>query len=565
MKCISSQAAKSYFASLFFLATIITSNPASAQVFKGSAGSLTIKAGEITFYPSENTTLSEIAAQFTQNPNNWQAIAKHNKLKTNQTMGIGSSIAIPSELLPEEPSQATVIAMAGEVMEIKKNGSESNLAMGNVVQEGSQLKTGKNGFLTLSLPDNSRISIPSNSQVAIAKLRMAKYTRSPRTEIRLVQGKVESKVSPLSSNRGRFEVTSPLAIAGVRGTHFRVGVNENGIGNEVLEGGVAVGQQEKPNALVLPAGQGNIINKTGVGNPVALLQAPNLKTDYLLQERPALHFTVDSIPEAARYRAQISLDMSAQNIIAESYSQENRFKFDGIADGNYFIRLTAIDKNNLEGMPYVTAFKHKANPIPPFTLQPKKKVRSETLEFLWTESSEAKSYHLQIAKDPSFQQIVTDQANLKQTSFYTSQLPFGDYFWRVATVTETNGKPDQGPFSVPDAFTTLAPQTMNTFADSGSDQLEFSWPGEAGQTYEVQVADEPSFKLPILNQQSKQANLSMARPAPGEYFIRVRATDADGFVGQFCKPQKFEIHMRWMTGSGELLNSAGGTVRPNKP
>jgi hypothetical protein len=61
----------------------------------------------------------------------------------------------------------------------------------------------------------------------------------------LSEGKVESRVTSLSSNKGRFEVRSPLAVAGVRGTHFRVGINPDGTANEVLEGGVAVGTGNK--------------------------------------------------------------------------------------------------------------------------------------------------------------------------------------------------------------------------------------------------------------------------------------------------------------------------------
>lgn len=543
----------------------LSASPSYAQFLRGIPGSVTIKAGEITYYPTENTTLSDIALQFTNDINNWRAIAKHNKIANDRTISIGASIVIPTELLPEEPSQATVVAIAGEVIEIKKTGAESALVTGGILLEASQIRTGKNGFVSLALPDNSRISIPSNSLVALAKLRKSKFTQSPRTEIRIINGKVESKVSPLSNSKGRFEVTSPLAIAGVRGTHFRVGVNPESVGNEVLEGGVAVGEANRfdpAKALILPAGKGNIITPFGVGAPIDLLPKPELEDGFQLQERPVLQFTFKPVPNATQYRAQISRDQTAQNIVAEGFAKDLRSKFDGIPDGSYFVRITAVDANQLEGIPATFSFTQKANPVPPFTLGPKNKVRAESVEFSWAEQNEAKSYHLQVASDAKFKNIVLDQANLTGTSFNTSQLAYGSYFWRIATVGDLKGKPDHGPFSDAQSFVSMAPQTMNSFADNGSDQIEFSWPGEAGQSFQVQIATDASFTRPFLDQKVAQTKLSLPRPEAGEYFIRVRATDADGFVGTFSKAQKFEIQLRWVSGNGEPIQSSSGAVKP---
>src|SRR3546814_14277458 len=74
---------------------------------------------------------------------------------------------------------------------------------------GVKISTGANSFLTLQLSDASRISLPSNSSVELAKLRKTLYTGSPRTEIKLLQGKVVSRVSPLDTNQGNFEISTP--------------------------------------------------------------------------------------------------------------------------------------------------------------------------------------------------------------------------------------------------------------------------------------------------------------------------------------------------------------------
>lgn len=540
----------------------VVSAPSLAQKLKGNPGTFSVTPAEVTYYALERDTLTSIAKQFTDKPSNWDLIGKRNKIGNDRTIPVGSGIIIPAELLAEEISSAKVYAMAGKVLEIKKNGLESELEVGSIVTEGSQIVTGKNSFATLVLVDDSRVSVPSNSQINLAKLRVTKYTKSPRTEIKLVQGKVESKVTPLSQNKGRYEVTSPLAIAGVRGTHFRVGINDNGIGNEVLEGGVAVGKKETPNAILLPAGQGNVVSATSVGKAIELLPTPSLVDGYQLQERPTLQFTLNPVSNAVAYRAQISTDAQAQNIVSESLNKEARFKFDNLIDGAYFIRVTALDANNLEGVPAIQAFVLKARPEPPFLLQPKHKVRAESVTFKWTETNIAKSYRLQVASDLQFKNIVLDQDKIKGVELSTSQLGLGQYFWRVATVIEKDAAPDQGPFSSAQAFSVLAPQGMNTVNDTGENNMNFSWPAEPGQSFLVQIARDPDFKKIYFSKDLDVASLTIPRPENGVYYIRVRATDADRFIGNFSPAQKFEIRLRWTTGNGEPLNSSGGAVRP---
>ncbi len=549
---------------LILMLMTIVSLPSFAQKQKGIPGSIKTDTTGITYYALERDTLITIAKQFTASTNNWEALGKLNHIGNDRAIPIGYGIMIPAEMLIEEASQATVIALAGTVREKKNNNSESALSVGSIVVEGSQIITEKNSFVTFSLPDDSRISVPSNSQVSLSKLRMTKYIKSPRTLIKLVQGRIESKVSPLTQNKGRFEVSSPLAIAGVRGTHFRVGVNEAGIANEVLEGGVAVGNKEKPNALVLPAGQGNIVSTAGVGKAVDLLPAPNLQAGFELQERPSLQFAVTPVADAVSYRAQISKDQQGQNVIAESLDKDLRFKFDGIEDGQYFIRVTAIDKNQLEGIPSTSAFTLKARPEPPFPLQPKHKVRAATVNFKWTQSSEAKSYHLQIARDIHFTQIVLDQTAINGTEFSTEALNIGNYYWRVASLIERHNAMDQGPYSPAQSFSLLATQSMNAFSDTGENNLNFSWPAEPGQSFLVQVSQDSDFKKLLLSKDVDQANLSMPRPEAGIYYIRVRATDPDRFIGNFSKPQKFEVILRWTTSGGGPLSSDSGAVQPSK-
>ena len=537
--------------------------PALAEKPASQPGTIVNTPPDMTYFALEGDTLSSIAKRFTDKSSNWATLGKRNKIANDRAIPVGSAIVIPLELLPEEASVAKVVALAGLSTAKKIDGTETAIALGDILTEGNRISTGKNGFLSIALPDESRISIPSHSQVTLAKLRMTKYTKSPRTEINLMQGRVESKVSPLNSNKGRFEVTSPLAIAGVRGTHFRVEINDDGVANEVLSGGVAVGKKEKPNALLLPAGKGNIISGAGVGKAIDLLPAPVLTDNFQLQSKPTIQFSVVKMNGAQAYRAQIASDASAQNILMESRITSDRFKFDGLPDGAYFTRVTAIDTAGLEGLPSIQAFTLKARPEPPFNVQPKAKLRAETVNFVWTEAADAMNYRLQVATDAEFKHLLIDQADITAVQYSTGKLVNGNYFWRIATIAHKAGLTDQGPFSDTQSFSLFPPQAMNPVTDTGDNLLSFNWPSEPGQKFLLEIAQDASFSSLYLSENLTQPQISIPRPEAGLYFIRVKATDPDGYVGAFSATQKVDIFTRWVSGSGDPVNSTGGVIRPN--
>lgn len=544
------------------LAALLTYSPLlMAAKIAGEPGSIVATPPDMTYYTLQGDTLTGIAKRFTNQSRNWEVLSKRNQIADDRAIPIGTAIRIPANLLPEEASEARVVALAGNPTYTAADGIETTLAIGTVVKEGSKIATGKNGFLTLAFPDESRVSIPSNSKVSLSKLRKTKYIASPRTEISLSEGKVESRVTSLASNKGRFEVRSPLAVAGVRGTHFRVGINADGTANEVLEGGVAVGTgNKKTNELILPAGKGNIVGANGVGKAVDLLPPPVLEAGYAIQTRPTVQFIAQKSAVTAAYRVQIARDAQALDVLAENRFKENRFKFDGLEDGQYFVRLTAIDALGLEGLPLTTAFTLKARPEPPFSIQPKNKVRVASVDFTWTEAAHAYAYHLQVAKDAGFKNIILDQADIKDVQF-SGTLPQGEYFWRIATVIQKNGQFDQGPYGDIQSFQKLPPQAAASFSDSQSKQISFNWTAEPGQKFLIQIALDAEFKRLYLSQESDQAELKIPRPTAGEYYIRVRATDADGYVGAFSATQKITVQSRWTTSDGEAVQSGSGAVR----
>jgi hypothetical protein len=107
----------------------------------------------------------------------------------------------------------------------------------------------------------------------------------------------------------------------------------------------------------------------------------------------------------------------------------------------------------------------------------------------------------------------------------------------------------------------MRPQTMAPVRDSGGKELSFGWPAEPGQSFLLQIAHDAGFKDLYLEKQLLQPGLSIPRPEPGTYYIRVRATDADGYVGAFSATQKLNIFSRWTSSDGQPVDTSGGPAR----
>lgn len=432
--------------------TLPTTSPASplATATTFGPGNITIGAASITYFARQGDTLTSIAQQYTDKAGNWKALGKLNRINDDSAIPIGMPIIIPGELLGETPAKATVVAMTGTVTAEAADGATLYLTIGSTVGEGAQIRTSNNSFLTLALTDQSRISVPSNSRLQLSKLRTARYLYRPRTELLLLRGRVESRVSPLEANHGRFEVRTPLSVAGVRGTHFRVGLLGEGaakrIATETLEGRVAVaqaGQSTLPDDIVLTRGKGAITDRKAVGAMVDLLPAPALmpgngpsKLEYLSAKIP-----LAAVPGAAAYHLQIARDPEARNLLAENRASVPMLSIAGVPQGQYFAQVSAIDRSGLEGM----------SSIVPIILMPANDGRnsmlkmpsapkvagsdSKTVTLRWTPVA-GRAMRVQLARNSDFSALLVNRLSPAGEA-QLARPPFGTYYARVEILDES--------------------------------------------------------------------------------------------------------------------------------
>jgi hypothetical protein len=116
----------------------------------------------------------------------------------------------------------SLTTVEGPAFRVPKGGGEQPAQPGAAVELEDTLRTGPGGHLKLTLTDQSVLVLGSDSELLVERAEFEEQDRS-RVSLRLVVGAVWAKVKKvLAGSDATFEVSAARAVAGVRGTIFRV-------------------------------------------------------------------------------------------------------------------------------------------------------------------------------------------------------------------------------------------------------------------------------------------------------------------------------------------------------
>ena len=520
------------------------------------------------FTVSAGDTLIGLSQRYLEQPTDWPKLQRLNKIANPKRLRPGSMVRIPVAWMREEKASAEVLSVAGAA----SGADGAKLAVGARLAPGAVVRTEADGFVNLRAPDGSLIAVQPRSEARLGNLSRYANTDIFSTLLRMVTGRVEAVVNKLNG-ASRFEVQTDLAVAGVRGTKFRVAADRGGASGkpsaqtEVLEGTVgfaAVGAGGPANpsaqAVVVAAGYGSITDENGKPRAAsALLPAPQIEAAAALQERLVARFRFPPVAGAGRYQAQVANDRDFRMGIGDAAFTTPEIKFADLPDGEYFLRARAVDGLGLEGIDAVFAFRVKARPEPPLTTLPAAdgKLRATTAAFNWAANPQAASYRIQIAEDEAFTRVVQDQS-VVEVDFTSAALPFGEYHWRVRSVGGSGPAADAGPWGDSRKFILRPPPKSPEPPEETSNGIAFNWSGEPGQRFLLQVARDALFTQLVEARELTEPKATIARPPQGTYYLRIRATDADGFVGPFTAPQRFVVINRVIDSGGANLTTGNG-------
>lgn len=407
-------------------------------------------------------TLYEVAQRYLTDARGWRALALLNHVSAPRRLPPGTMLRLPLALLRRDSMPVSIVALSGLVTARARSSAKGAggsgespsvpLLLGRILGEDDTVSTGPDGFATLELDDGSYISIAPNSRILLSVLRKMALTGIEDHVIELQRGEVSNEVTHAKQQGDRFEVRTPSIVAGVRGTRFRVNELPAMTAVEVLDGTVAVGasahagkDESQAGSAGAPsqfvgAGQGSATPNGGaVGAPQALLPPPQLIHPGRVQDGKLVTFDVEPAPGAAGYRVQIARDADLLDLIRDARVQAPRATFSDVPDGTYFVRVSSIDTSGLEGIPRVYAFERRANELSATAVA---SALSHEYRFAWRTSraDPHTRFRLILSRHEDLRDPIVDAVDLAEPSLVISDLPAGDYYWRVVAEQYDHGR-----------------------------------------------------------------------------------------------------------------------------
>lgn len=396
-------------------------------------------------------SLWKISNDYLKSPEYWPKVQTLNNIEKTRQIPPGTRLTIPVEWLKQQPVSAEVIRFRGDVALIR-HGKSSPLERSDSLKLGDGIRTGKNSSISIRFYDGSYALVLPESEIYLEVLEGQKDKGLANTLIKIVNGRVESKVTQQKKG-SRYQIKTPAAVAAVRGTEFRVGFarKSDTMHSEVLEG--VIGVSGSGVTQDVRAGYATIAK---VGSPPTaprqLPAAPDLSG---LSNRTAerdVSYQWGALDNVLQYRAQLAEDDGFSQIINDTLLDVPHVTWEALVPSTYYMRVRAVDDMGLEGFSAQHVFTVIEPLRAPDATSPGDGISMDArrLFIAWSNITDASFYQLQLASDAVFSKDRVEYNSLVNNHFKPmDQLPAGEYYWRVRSVSRSGG---QSEFSAPRRF-----------------------------------------------------------------------------------------------------------------
>ncbi|MFZ0256416.1 MAG: FecR domain-containing protein [Gammaproteobacteria bacterium] len=495
--------------------------------------------------PGDN--LWKLSKNYLKQLDRWSDLQAHNKIEDPQHIPPGTPIRIPIAWLKHQPVPARVVAARGTVELVASLGRPPlPLAAGAELHVGNRIQTSSNSSATLQFADRSLLLIQADTSLVLDTLSAFGKTGMVDTRMRLQRGRGESQVAPATGPSSRYQITTPAAVAAVRGTRFRVAaVAIAGTTRaEVIKGRV---EFEGAGVRRLVAAGFGVVAEIGKppSEPLKLLSPPDLSRLPFGVKRLPLTFQWLPVDAARAYRAQVFADATFRRLLLEQRVKSPRVQWAALLDGHYVLRVRAIDGMGLEGLNADHHFTLDTGPKAPLLLEPRDgaTLRTSRPQFRWQAPSSATRVRLQVARDPAFNDIVFEVRDYDAAVSLQPQKPLlpGVYYWRIAS---QRVNADDGPFGAPRRFRlqALLAQSRVWPPSIENRRVRVTWQATPHAVrYRCQFAQSAEFTQIIAEQVVKEPRCRIDPLSQGTYYFRVQGFSAEGIAGPFSNVVPFEV------------------------
>lgn len=124
-----------------------------------------------------------------------------------------------------DTKRAAQITSVDGTVKIKKAGGEKTYpaVKGMGLVQGDSIITGSDGNVILDMDGDKEIRIGGSTQIVLSELVKNAGTMGSKTQMSLLSGKVLININKKLTTDSKFEIKTPTAVMGVRGTEFYVG------------------------------------------------------------------------------------------------------------------------------------------------------------------------------------------------------------------------------------------------------------------------------------------------------------------------------------------------------
>lgn len=512
----------------------------------------------IDFTVVATDTLRGLSNSVLASPSAWREVAKLNKLPDPNRITPGQVLKIPTRLLRVDTRDARLVSTHGDVRI-----GDAAASDGQALKEGQSVQTGERSSAVVELADGSRVRLPPSSLAQVtASRQLGERTEAPNAAtgsaaaaagapngwfagtMRVVRGSVEVFATKVLRAKP-LEVVTPTAVVGVRGTRYRVSVDEAAADRtrgEVVEGQVRFDVPRSGVGTDLPAGYGALSDAAAGAAPpaVKLPPAPDLAGVPARFERPLVRFAVPG--ETAPLHVQVARDEAFDKIVVdERFNAGDEVRIAGLDDAQWYLRARRVDGQGLEGLDAQRPFVLKARPEPPVYRTPRANAKQQVgaVEFGWAQNAGAPQARLQIAEDEAFTKVVQERSGLDTPAASENLAAPGVYYWRLASV-RPNG--DAGPYGDPQRFE-LRPQPQPPTAGATADgSLVFKWGGRPQDRQRVELARDPAFTQIVAQDEIGAAEWVVPKPSSGgRYYFRYRSIEPDGYTTPYSEAAMIDV------------------------
>ena len=222
------------------------------------------------YFVQPGDTLVGMQQQWLRPGLGWRALQKLGRAATPSHLQAGTRLAIPHSWLLEVAAPAEVLHVNGPAWLERPGAAREALQAGAGLRSGDSIHTEEQSSVSVRVGDGSRSVVGPLSAVRLDKLARTGPAGPFNSTLQLERGQVDTRVTP-GRPAPRFELRTPAANLGVRGTEFRARVEDTTTLADVLNGRVAVA------ALAVDAGFGVSATAIGIGVPRRLPAAPELR------------------------------------------------------------------------------------------------------------------------------------------------------------------------------------------------------------------------------------------------------------------------------------------------